>query len=154
MKRKTFVISIISLLLIGNGLLLYMVFHPASRMLHEGPKELIIEKLHFDAEQIAAYDDLIEIHRKEVRRLQEDIGRLKNELFAHLSDEIAPQTFDSLTHRIGYDFSEIERVNYRHFQEIKKLCKPEQMQAFNKLTHELSRLFSPGPPNPGRRRRP
>ena len=39
----------------------------------------------------------------------------------------------------------IEEANFKHFQDIKKLCKKEQMNYFSKLSEEFTRLFSKVP---------
>ena len=37
---------------------------------------------------------------------------------------------------------QVESVHYAHFMDIKKICRPDQLSDFDKLTKELSRLFS------------
>ena len=36
----------------------------------------------------------------------------------------------------------IEEAHFKHFQDIKSICKASQLQDFNSLTQELSKLFS------------
>jgi protein CpxP len=35
----------------------------------------------------------------------------------------------------------IERTHYKHFEDIKQLCKPNQQKDFEKLTQEIANLF-------------
>jgi protein CpxP len=109
---------------------------------HEGPKQIIIERLHFDDAQIPQYDDLIQDHRRAIRALEAEVRRSKNELYMSLSGE-GTAARDSLLNKLGQLQTRIEDVNYRHFSEIKALCKPEQIGSFNALTKELATFFSP-----------
>lgn len=45
------------------------------------PREIIIEKLHFDDKQIAAYEKIILLHQQKIRSLDDSIRRSKNELY-------------------------------------------------------------------------
>jgi periplasmic protein CpxP/Spy len=49
---------------------------------------------------------------------------------------------DSLSKNIADLQKKAEMMNFRHFQDIKKICKPEQLPYFEKLTNELTQLFS------------
>jgi periplasmic protein CpxP/Spy len=43
---------------------------------------------------------------------------------------------------------QIEAIHFQHFNDIKKLCKGEQIQAFNALTADLAMYFSKKPNKP------
>lgn len=45
---------------------------------HEGPKKLIIEKLHFDEQQIKVMNTMVDRHRTEIRKSDDRILKLKN----------------------------------------------------------------------------
>jgi hypothetical protein len=53
---------------------------------------------------------------------------------------------DSLILEINKVQMNIENIHYNHFLDIKGLCRPEQQQAFNALTADIAKLFSPRPP--------
>lgn len=147
MKKNTLLYSIIVLLILGNLLLLYMVMAPKPKgPAGEGPKALIIERLQFDPEQVKAYEELIHQHRKDVHHTEMEIGALKNQLYSTLNQPVEANVFDSITDLIGKKQIEMERVHYAHFVEIRKLCKPEQLEAFDKLSEDLARLFAPKRP--------
>ena len=48
---------------------------------------------------------------------------------------------DSLLTEIGNLQIVLENIHYKHFQDIKKLCKPEQQKAFDTFTLEITNLF-------------
>jgi periplasmic protein CpxP/Spy len=107
------------------------------------PKSRIIEILHFDHEQVAKYEKLIEQHRTSIKLLNYRIRETKSNLYETLREENAAVK-DSLILELGYLQKEIETVHYNHFKEIKSLCKPDQSEYFTKLTFELGDFFGGG----------
>jgi hypothetical protein len=107
------------------------------------PKEIIVEKLHFDTNQQADYEQLIQQHRKEITTTEDHIKNAKNQLYLLLNDEtVDVAKKDSLISLLSTYQKEIETIHFNHFRDIKKLCKPEQLNDFIELTEELSHLFS------------
>jgi hypothetical protein len=153
-RTKLLTITVIGLLLLNLVTLGFLFLNgpKPSRMPHEGrpqPKEIIIEKLHFDAVQQEAYEKLIHWHRGEINKLDDSIRQTKNELYAVLSEEtINIKTKDSLLLLLNSYQKQIEATHFKHFEDIKKLCKPEQQEDFKALTEELSRIFAPKPRRP------
>jgi protein CpxP len=159
-KIKLLSIAVVGLLLVNAGILAFLVIKkPAEPPMGgpgrpgpggEGPKRIIIERLHFDAEQTAKYEKLITEHRKQINELDREIRTTKNNLYSTLSSASSLNK-DSLETRLGEIQKQIESTHYNHFSDIKKLCKPDQLENFNDLTKELARFFAPGknlPPPP------
>ena len=113
-----------------------------------GPRNIIIKKLDFDDRQIKQYESLIQWHRGEIDKSQEQMVQLKNELYSTLVDSNTA-TKDSLINEISIIQKNIETIHYKHFQDIKKICKTEQLVAFEKLSKEIAALFAP--PHPPKR---
>ena len=111
----------------------------------EGPKKIIIEKLHFDKSQAEAYQLLIDDHRMKINTLESQLMDLKNKLYSSLKDDENGLNTDSLMTKINVVQLDIEKVHYHHFQDIKSLCQPDQKPLFDKLTEEMTFLFSPKP---------
>jgi protein CpxP len=154
-KTKLLTITVIGLLLLNFGTLGFLVFigPKGHRGPHEGgpqPKEIIIDKLHFDAAQQKEYEKLIQWHQGEIRKLDDNIRQAKNELYSKLDEtEIDAKAKDSLIGVINTNQKQIEETHFKHFQDIKKLCHKDQLDDFNALTEELSRIFAPKPHGPG-----
>ncbi len=154
-KIKLLTIAVIGLLLTNATMLGFLLFQkppvPTGAMppeKREGPKKIIIERLQFDAAQVAQYEMLITGHRQSIRLLKDSISETKNELYQSLQTEGSTGK-DSLTSLLSALQKRIETVHYDHFAQIKKLCKPEQLEAFNELTHDLAFYFTTerkGPP--------
>lgn len=128
-------------LLCSNLLLLY--FYLRKKPHFEGPKRIIAEKLHFDAAQIMQYDTLIKAHRQAIRQKQNQTVVLRNALYQNLIATSNEATVDSLINSIAKVQKDIEYINYDHFEDLHKICKPEQETDFNHLVNDLAKLFLP-----------
>jgi hypothetical protein len=56
---------------------------------------------------------------------------------------------DSVLQLIGDLAKEKEQINYRHFEDIRKICKPNQLKEFKNIVNQLNNLFV-APPSPHR----
>lgn len=146
--NKVKLLSLLSIgMLMANLLLLWFLFtHRPGPPGGQGPRNIVIERLGFDKDQAKAYDKLITGHQAEIEKAQQQLMTLKNSLYASLMDEDQQNIKDSLILEINKVQMNIENIHYDHFLDIKRLCKPEQQQAFNALTAEIAKLFSPRPP--------
>nr|WP_262918041.1 periplasmic heavy metal sensor [Pontibacter sp. E15-1] len=108
----------------------------------EGPKQRIIEQLHFDKAQVLQYEKLIDQHKKAIKGLNNRVRETKSELYQTLTEENT-STKDSLIKELGRLQQEIETVHYNHFADLRKLCKPDQLGYFETLTISLADFFDP-----------
>jgi periplasmic protein CpxP/Spy len=145
MNRTRLFLIIISILVATNlASLAYLIFGDHFRPKGSGPKDYIIEKLHFDREQTVQYESLIHLHQQENALMDDTLRQLKNELYMTLAEQ-NPGNKDSILTELGRVQQECEATHYRHFIDIRKLCRPEQLKDFNNLTSELAKIFTPGP---------
>lgn len=156
MKKLTF-LSIVSIILVSvNITLLVYLFQNQNNSIHKpphgkGPKNLIIEKLHLDNEQVIQYESLIEEHRASIRKTERDIHQLKSRLYKSLSNSVPEAEKEEIIEAIGMKHQELENIHLKHFNDIKQLCNEEQLIYFNELANDLSSLFRKPPPPPHRR---
>lgn len=106
----------------------------------EGPKVIIAETLGFDKSQMKAYDELIASHRASIEQYDDSIQVYKSNLYLHLNAS------DSLIQKYCVDQinqfqKRIEYTHLKHFNEIKQLCKPNQLKSFDQLQSRLAELF-------------
>lgn len=140
--NKVKVLSIISIGLVITNLILIWFFtfnrhHPHGK---DRPSKIIIEKLGFDAKQITEYEKLIDWHKTEIRKAEANLFDLKHELYATLINDSANRK-DSLFIEISQAQNAIEQIHYKHFNDIKQLCHPDQLSAFEELSEEVANLF-------------
>ncbi|MDI9320417.1 MAG: hypothetical protein QM530_08100 [Phycisphaerales bacterium] len=145
-KIKVLIISVV-LMFLSNLFLMYWVWNSSHRPPHRsaGPRNEIIQQLRLDAEQVKKYDVLIQDHRLQIRTKDEEIGLLKKELYSTLNG--GNEKNDSLIQLLADKQKEVEKINLKHFEDIGKLCRPEQQSAYKDLVVSLSDLF-------GHKRRP
>lgn len=114
----------------------------------EGPAAVIIERLHMDANQQAHYRQLVQAHQEKTRTLNQKTAQLYRTYYGLLE---APtydvQQANSMSQQIADNQRAIAQLNFDHFNQIKSLCRPDQLADFNRLVSELARLF-------GRQQRP
>lgn len=140
MNKSKFLILIIVGLLISNGIMFFMMFRDHNRK--DGPKNTIIDKLHFDKEQIEDYEVYVQQHRKAINKNEVSMNTLRSKLYEQLKYQQDSSKTDSLISLISKQQFIAEHINYNHFLEIKKLCKPNQKRDFDELTTEIAKLFS------------
>lgn len=147
-KSKLLIISVVILILLNIGLVVVLTLqHSSRRPPHKmrSPKQIVIEKLHFDANQIKNYEELITKHQKNISNKEFEMKNAKEALYHSLSSDTQDKK-DELIAKINILQKDFEEIHFNHFLDIKKLCKPEQMQDYNELTNELAQIFSPPPP--------
>jgi protein CpxP len=138
-KTKLFAWIIIGLIV--TNLLTVFLFAIPKKEQHNGPRNLIIKKLGFDDEQIQQYDSIIKNHRKAIAANNQKILENKKALYKMLEEQDNPKKTDSLTSEIGQLQKEIELIHYHHYQDIKKITRPNQLEKYNQFTKEITDIF-------------
>jgi hypothetical protein len=145
-KIKLLTYAVIGLLLLNVAIIGFLFFSRPNRNPEENnrkPKEFIAEKLHFDANQIKKYEDIINIYRNSVDSLNNSNKEIKAELYSLLKQpSVNNKLKDRLIQLTLVNQKRIEEANFKHFQDIKNLCTKSQIEDYNSLTAELGHLFS------------
>jgi protein CpxP len=145
-KIKLLTFSVIGLLFLNIGIIGFLYFSRTADIndkFNQKPREIISEKLHFDANQIKSYDQLIEIHKDKIDSLNSKSKKIKFELYSQLKlKTINTIEKNRLINEMVNNQKEIENTYFQHFLDIKSLCKKDQIGAFNSLTNELGKMFS------------
>lgn len=140
-KNKVYIILILGLLL-SNLIMAFYVIRVNNKQLPD-PKEIIVERLTFDQNQIAEFDKIIHHHEQEMMKEKDRMKQLKYELYLCLKDEDGQKEADAIIKEIGAVQIAIEHLLYLHFEDIKNLCDTSQLDDFNALVNELAKIFSP-----------
>tara|TARA_R110001592_G_scaffold357763_1_gene661506 strand:+ start:840 stop:1304 length:465 start_codon:yes stop_codon:yes gene_type:complete len=152
-KNKLLIISVVVLVVLNITLIVVLTLghspRPPHMQGHQNPKEIIIERLHFDATQVEAYNEIIAKHREQIGNKEHEMRIAKEALYHSLSSDNQDEK-DELIAKINILQKDFEEIHYNHFLEIKKLCKPEQIKNYNELTDELAKIFAPHPEPPRR----
>jgi protein CpxP len=152
-KTKLLTITVFGLLLLNFATLGYLFLsgpkgHKPTHERQESrpePKEIIIERLHLDANQQQEYDKLIEWHKREIENLDREIKHEKFLLYGLLTKDSTDIDFKQNKQKFIETISsyqiQIEEIHFKHFQDIRKLCTNEQVTKFDKLIKDLPRMF-------------
>ena len=144
-KANLFKWAAIVLLAINLFLVGFMILNKPPKP--KTPKERVINKLNLDSEQIKSYETLITEHKREVRKIRKSIILSKKELYQYLKQDSAnSDEIEALKSIIGVAYASIETKHFKHFSDIKNICREDQLENFDELTEELSKLFSGPPP--------
>ncbi|MBD3289491.1 periplasmic heavy metal sensor [candidate division KSB1 bacterium] len=156
-KQNRYLIFVIILLVILNiGTLSMLWFGKSQRPAHlpdrQHPEnervrlqELLQSELGFDEAQVEQYLHLRREHREKIDHLNTEIRRVKRQMFDEvLAENPQPTISDSLLNLAQEKQAQIEKLTFRHFLDLKKLCKPEQQDKLRLLMHELFRQPHPG----------
>ena len=146
MSKIRFLTWAVVVLTLLNLFSLALLWRPPGPPPHpENARHLIIKRLRFDETQKAAYAQLVEKHQADIRQKDRETAAVRQALYAGLRGE-APANSDSLLAEIGRLCGTVEHIHLAHFQEIKNLCRPDQVPAFNDLAKDLEGLFHPPKP--------
>ena len=139
-KQRLLIIIVIALVISNIMMLVPMLMHgpPPPK---DGPKRMIIDRLGLDEDQIARYEDLIKTHQAQVPPEEERLMAAKTVLYSNLLSSNDQAVIDSLAAEVGKHQTELEKIHYAHFRELKAICKEEQEAAFETLVKELAGLF-------------
>ena len=145
-KFKLLTYSVIGLVILNIGIISFLYLSsPNSKRndLGRKPKDIIIEKLHFDSNQIKKYENIIKVYRNSIDSLNNNNRDIKAELYAQLKQPTVNTNIkDSLIQLTLVNQKRIEEANFKHFQDIKSICTKSQIENYNSLTEELEKLFS------------
>lgn len=146
-KIKVLTYSLIALVVFNVGMIVFFkIIKPrdCGGSFRNGPRKMIVEKLHFDAKQQQQLEASIESHIKKIKSIEDQIQHSKESLYGQLSlPKVDIKAKDSLITELGDLQKQIETSRFNHFKNIKQICNtPEQEEAFKELTVELSKMFS------------
>ncbi len=143
MNKLKFLVMIIVILFAGNMILLAVyVQHKKESFNPDKPKNIIIERLDFDDDQITAYSMLVDEHRKVIRSKNSEILQCKKALYLHLTQTDQGKICDSLTSTMAKLQKEIETIHFEHFLDIKNLCNQNQLEKYELLVGDLVEIFN------------
>lgn len=153
-RTRLLTIAVIGLLLLNFGTLTYMFLNkshdetgPPHSGKEEGPKYIIMARLHFNQTQKLQYSAMVDEHRRATRELHEESRAIHDKLFLLLRDRTTDEEKKMhLIEQIAENQERIEKLNFEHFQEIKSLCKGVQLKYFDELVYNLGKLFAPKRP--------
>ena len=120
--------------------------------------EFINHELKLDSSQREAYRKLRDEHQAKQQLIQDSVRKLKDAFFALLQQPaIADSAVEAGAKRITAMEEQLELITFRHFQQVRVICTPDQQKKFDTIIQDVLRRMAPpknrqGPPPPGRER--
>ena len=153
MKKKILYTFLIVLVLI-NALLLYLIIDKKMGNSPSKGQTFLTEQLKFSDGQKDQFFLLDSDHRSKMKKMDNELGRLRNLLFRSFDEE--PSFVDSLTVRIGDIETRKQQELFSFFGEVRSICDDEQVKQFDKIIQEVLKKRAPkgpkgkhkGPPPP------
>ncbi|MCF8464227.1 MAG: hypothetical protein K9G41_05275 [Flavobacteriales bacterium] len=115
-----------------------------------GPKDIVIEKLKLNDEQIATYNQLIVEHQLAIRENDSLMMATRHELYNQLMNQDQTE-IDIQLNAVAKLQKQVEIVHFQHFQKLKSLCSEDQLSDFEELAEEMAALFNGVRPPHGQR---
>ena len=128
MNKQKFYIIIIGILILINLTLMWLFFNQNNSSKKCVPRDMIIEALHFDDEQIRKYDLLIKDHRILMRKHKSELYNFRKSYF--LTDS------DSALSLLSNSYSNLENINKNHINDIMEICNSSQKEDFRIVIKE------------------
>lgn len=150
MNKVKFLTAAVILLLVLNGAMLFFMFtkrdgrRPGSREGGRPYSEFISKQLNFDTIQKAELQKFRDQHKTELEQLRKEDNMLHDSLFAYVKrGAIDSSKIDSVTNLIAANKKQFELTFLKHFLQIRSLCRPEQLELFNKTVDQMRKRRMP-----------
>jgi Spy/CpxP family protein refolding chaperone len=160
MKKMTFLIVSVIVLLVLNAVTLFILFHmhqAGDRGPHgdngKGPADYIARQLKLDGPQQQQFEELRNQHHAFARAGEKEDERLHDLYFSMLkTDNPDRSKVDSVATLIGEQRKKLAAATFDHFQKLRAICHDDQKKLFDNTIDEIAKLVTghPGPPPPER----
>jgi hypothetical protein len=107
---------------------MWLFFNQNNSSKKGGPRNIIIEALHFDDEQIREYELLIKDHKILMFKGKRELYNFRKSYF--LSDS------DSALSLLSNSYSNVENINKNHINDIMEICNSSQKEDFRIIIKE------------------
>jgi Spy/CpxP family protein refolding chaperone len=151
MKRTTFWIVIVAVLLLLNTLVMAMLWF---RKPGQGPqgagsaKDFLQRELNLTTDQQQEYSALREDHQHKIKALMNGMKDLKDALVEKISASQPDSAgIELLTKKISEKERQRDLLTVYHFRAFKQILNPEQQKKFEKVLKEVMRIMN-GPQRP------
>ena len=109
-------------------------------------EEIIIRRLDFTPDQIAKYRQSRSQMQAQIRPHEDSLQRLRSSLFNQIKQSTVSDTaMNQLLAQMAWQNTQITRLRFRHWQQVRSLGTPEQQARFDQLLNRLEQgLNDPG----------
>lgn len=92
------------------------------------------DKLNFNNEQMEKFRKVNSLFRPKVREITTELSQKRQQMLREMSANISDTIMlNALSDSIGYLHSDLKKLTYRYYLEIKGICDPEQQKKLEQL---------------------
>lgn len=110
--------------------------------------QMIIDKIGLDTIQSAQFLSMKKEHLEELSSYQDQLVNYRKEMFANLNNDSF--NIDNYSQKISFIQSEMDKMAFNHFKEMRGICRPDQLQKFDQI---MQRIMSRMPRNSKRNKK-
>lgn len=154
--RKKILYAFLIIMLIINGVLLYMII---DKKLNRGPSKgqtFLTEELNFSESQRADFLSLDREHRRKMMQMDKELRDLRELLFSSFNKTNV--SIDSITMKMGDLEEQKQGELFSFFSDVRKLCGEDQAKKFDEIIKDVLQKRGArgpkgnkhGPPHPPR----
>lgn len=110
---------------------------------HGPPMQYLIEAVKMDEAQQAAYRQLAEKHHHYLDSMQPLSQASRHDFFALISTDAPDSVWQAAQDRMDAYKRQLDDRTFRHFREVSRLLRPDQIPAFNEAVVEILRKPPP-----------
>jgi len=143
-SRKKWPLVLVAILLVTNIATLAFMWSIREKKKpgNQSPKgrmgQFMVDQMKFTKEQEAQYWQLRDSMLNQQRPIMDSMRASKTKFFALLNQpDINDSALQAKTEEIGELQKRLDIVTFRHFQQIRTICKPEQLQKFDTVIKEI-----------------
>jgi Spy/CpxP family protein refolding chaperone len=114
--------------------------------------QFMVDQLKFDSQQQAAYWKLRDSMITTQRPVMDSIRSAKKSFFDLLNQpDLNDSTLYSRSNEIADLQKRLDLATFRHFQRVREICRPDQLQKFDTVIQEIVSRMTPFRRPPGKR---
>lgn len=144
-KNKALVFIIILLLLSNIALVGYLLFFckkPNQNKNKGGFATVLQKEVGFNQQQVEAFNKLKGGNWSKAKEKMSEILTVKNAIFDFSKQETPDSVVQKLADSIGRLQAQVEMSAYKHVKEVRKICTPAQLPAYDSL---MKKIINRGP---------
>ena len=148
-SKQRVLITIISILIVANIALLayFLWFKPNQRNTRpEKNRDMMAYSLEnvvgFDQTQLKRYQQMKEEHKTKIKPLFEDMHATKMLFYKYLQQTAPDSAINNAATAIGEKQKAIDLQIFRHFNELRTVCTPQQQPRFDSLIQRVVNKMS------------
>jgi periplasmic protein CpxP/Spy len=101
------------------------------------PERLLENRLDLSPEQQARFRELRADFRQVSQPYQDSLKRGRAELFGKLPQTVSDAELNALTSQLERQSVQLMRLRFRHWQQIRTLCTPQQQTRFDRMVERF-----------------